>query len=186
MFNRAQMWATDQDKSKLEQAYLSKKHNIWDTFGQQLEHDARTEKERKRSLADALAKSDIQNAVNADPNKYGAGLNDEELAIHKRIQSGESPSKIMSENANNTAIIYSMRNKLSQVQQAQLSQYYGITPSRWAVIAKDGTKLEIAKIRARTEEAKRFQKQIKECIDRNDKAIDRLSKSLYGLIKSIK
>ena len=52
------------------------------------------------------------------------------------------------------------------------------------VSAKNGSKIAVAGIEAKTADAERFQKQIKECIDRNEKAIDRLSKSLYGLIKA--
>ena len=50
--------------------------------------------------------------------------------------------------------------------------------------AKNGAKITVAGIEAKTADAERFQKQIKECIDRNEKVIDRLSKSLYGLIKA--
>jgi hypothetical protein len=49
---------------------------------------------------------------------------------------------------------------------------------------KNGAKIAIAGIHAKTADAERFQRQIKECIDRNEKAIDRLSKTLYGIIKS--
>jgi hypothetical protein len=34
MFNRAQLWNADKVKSVFEQAYLSKKYNVWDVFGQ--------------------------------------------------------------------------------------------------------------------------------------------------------
>lgn len=52
------------------------------------------------------------------------------------------------------------------------------------VSAKNGSKIAVAGIEAKTADAERFQKQIKETIDRNEKAIDRLSKSLYGIIKA--
>lgn len=123
MFNRAQQWGADQYKSKFEQAYLSKKFNIWDTFGQQLEYDARTK------------------------------------------------------------------------QQENKAQHYNIPNTRWSasisfvkkggiISAKNGSKIAVAGIEAKTADAERFQKQIKDCIDRNEKTLDRLSKSLYGLIKA--
>ena len=205
MFNRAQQWGADQDKSKFEQAYLSKKFNIWDTFGQQLEFEARSRQQESKAIADRFAYSDIQNAVNSDPNRYGAGLTEEELALHKRLQAGIAPSQLISENNNNVTLLSSIRQKLSQAQQAQLSQYYNINPSKWAGVrsaqkpqeiiitraarkgaklAKNGSKIAIAGIEAKTADAERFQRQIKDCIDRNEKTLDRLSKSLYGLIKA--
>lgn len=132
MFNRAQQWGADQDKSKFEQAYLSKKFNIWDTFGQQLEFEARSRQQESKAIADRFAYSDIQNAVNSDPNRYGVGLTEEELALHKRLQAGIAPSQLISENNNNVTLLSSIRQKLSQAQQAQLSQYYNINPSKWA------------------------------------------------------
>ena len=42
------------------------------------------------------------------------------------------------------------------------------------VSAKNGSKIAVAGIEAKTADAERFQKQIKETIDRNEKAIDRL------------
>lgn len=205
MFNRAQQWGADQDKSKFEQAYLSKKFNIWDTFGQQLEFEARSRQQESKAIADRFAYSDIQNAVNSDPNRYGAGLTEEELALHKRLQAGIAPSQLISENNNNVTLLFSIRQKLSQAQQAQLSQYYNINPSKWAGVrsaqkpqeiiitraarkgaklAKNSSKIAIAGIEAKTADAERFQRQIKDCIDRNEKTLDRLSKSLYGLIKA--
>lgn len=205
MFNRAQQWGADQDKSKFEQAYLSKKFNIWDTFGQQLEFEARSRQQESKAIADRFAYSDIQNAVNSDPNRYGAGLTEEELALHKKLQAGIAPSQLISENNNNVTLLSSIRQKLSQAQQAQLSQYYNINPSKWAGVrsaqkpqeiiitraarkgaklAKNGSKIAIAGIEAKTADAERFQRQIKDCIDRNEKTLDRLSKSLYGLIKA--
>lgn len=205
MFNRAQQWGADQDKSKFEQAYLSKKFNIWDTFGQQLEFEARSRQQESKAIADRFAYSDIQNAVNSDPNRYGAGLTEEELALYKKLQAGIAPSQLISENNNNVTLLSSIRQKLSQAQQAQLSQYYNINPSKWAGVrsaqkpqeiiitraarkgaklAKNGSKIAIAGIEAKTADAERFQRQIKDCIDRNEKTLDRLSKSLYGLIKA--
>lgn len=205
MFNRAQQWGADQDKSKFEQAYLSKKFNIWDTFGQQLELEARSRQQESKAIADRFAYLDIQNAVNSDPNRYGAGLTEEELALHKRLQEGIAPSQLISENNNNVALLSSIKEKLSQAQRAQLSQYYNINPSKWAGVrsaqkpqeiiitraarkgaklAKNDYKIAIAGIKAKTADAERCQRQIKDCIDRNEKTLDRLSKSLYGLIKA--
>lgn len=191
MFNRAQQWGADQDKSKYEQAYLAKKFNIWDVFGQQLEYDA-----RNKALADNFARSDIHNAISYAPNDYGANLTPDELTVWNKVLSGTNPSSLSSQEFNSYKLA---AQKVSRVETEQLRQYYNVPNTRWsgktpstpwsptipkAISAKNGAKIAVAGIEAKTADAERFQKQIKECIDRNEKAIDRLSKSLYGLIKA--
>lgn len=196
MFNRAQQWGADQDKSKYEQAYLAKKFNIWDVFGQQLEYDARTRQKENKALADNFARSDIHNAISYAPNDYGANLTPDELTVWNKVLSGTNPSSLPSQEFNSYKLA---AQKVSRVETEQLRQYYNVPNTRWsgktpstpwsptiskAISAKNGAKIAVAGIEAKTADAERFQKQIKECIDRNEKAIDRLSKSLYGLIKA--
>lgn len=196
MFNRAQQWGADQDKSKYEQAYLAKKFNIWDVFGQQLEYDARTKQKENKALADNFARSDIHNAISYAPNDYGANLTPDELTVWNKVLSGTNPSSLSSQEFNSYKLA---AQKVSRAETEQLRQYYNVPNTRWsrktpdtpwsptiskAISAKNGAKIAVAGIEAKTADAERFQKQIKECIDRNEKAIDRLSKSLYGLIKA--
>lgn len=200
MFNRAQQWGADQDKSKYEQAYLAKKFNIWDVVGQQLEYDERVKQWENKALTDNFARSDIYNAVNYAPNEYGAGLSAEELSVWNKVLSGTNPSSLQPNEFNQYRLAMQ---KVSRVENEQLRQHYNIPNTRWSgksmqsipeqisiikkggvVSAKNGSKIAVAGIEAKTADAERFQKQIKECIDRNEKAIDRLSKSLYGLIKA--
>ena len=203
MFNRAQQWGADQDKSKFEQAYLSKKFNIWDTFGQQLEYDARTKQQENKALADNFARSDIHNAVNYAPNDYGANLTPEELTVWNKVLSGTNPSSLSTQEFNSYRLA---AQKVSRVETDQLRQHYNIPNTRWSgkagvpntpwsasisfvkkggiISSKNGSKIAVAGIEAKTADAERFQKQIKDCIDRNEKTLDRLSKSLYGLIKA--
>lgn len=200
MFNRAQQWGADQDKSKYEQAYLSKKFNIWDVVGQQLEYDERVKQQENKALTDNFARSDIHNAVNYAPNEYGAGLSAEELSVWNKVLSGTNPSSLQPNEFNQYRLAMQ---KVSRVENEQLRQHYNIPNTRWSgksmqsipeqisiikkggvVSAKNGSKIAVAGIEAKTADAERFQKQIKETIDRNEKAIDRLSKSLYGIIKA--
>lgn len=200
MFNRAQQWGADQDKSKYEQAYLAKKFNIWDVVGQQLEYDERVKQQENKALTDNFARSDIHNAVNYAPNEYGAGLSAEELSVWNKVLSGTNPSSLQPNEFNQ--YILAMQ-KVSRVENEQLRQHYNIPNTRWSgksmqsipeqisiikkggvVSAKNGSKIAVAGIEAKTADAERFQKQIKETIDRNEKAIDILSKSLYGIIKA--
>lgn len=200
MFNRAQQWEADQDKSKYEQAYLAKKFNIWDVVGQQLEYDERVKQQENKALTDNFARSDIHNAVNYAPNEYGAGLSAEELSVWNKVLSGTNPSSLQPNEFNQYRLAMQ---KVSRVENEQLRQHYNIPNTRWSgksmqsipeqisiikkggvVSAKNGSKIAVAGIEAKTADAERFQKQIKETIDRNEKAIDRLSKSLYGIIKA--
>lgn len=200
MFNRAQQQGADQDKSKYEQAYLAKKFNIWDVVRQQLEYDERVKQWENKALTDNFARSDIHNAVNYAPNEYGAGLSAEELSVWNKVLSGTNPSSLQPNEFNQYRLAMQ---KVSRVENEQLRQHYNIPNTRWSgksmqsipeqisiikkggvVSAKNGSKIAVAGIEAKTADAERFQKQIKECIDRNEKAIDRLSKSLYGLIKA--
>lgn len=200
MFNRAQQWGADQDKSKYEQAYLAKKFNIWDVVGQQLEYDERVKQQENKALTDNFARSDIHNAVNYAPNEYGAGLSAEELSVWNKVLSGTKPSSLQPNEFNQYRLAMQ---KVSRVENEQLRQHYNIPNTRWpgksmqsipeqisiikkggVVSAKNGSKIAVAGIEAKTADAERFQKQIKETIDRNEKAIDRLSKSLYGIIKA--
>lgn len=200
MFNRAQQWGADQDKSKYEQAYLAKKFNIWDVVGQQLEYDERVKQQENKALTDNFARSDIRNAVNYAPNEYGAGLSAEELSVWNKVLSGTNPSSLQPNEFNQYRLAMQ---KVSRVENEWLRQHYNIPNTRWSgksmqsipeqisiikkggvVSAKNGSKIAVAGIEAKTADAERFQKQIKETIDRNEKAIDRLSKSLYGIIKA--
>lgn len=200
MFNRTQQWGAGQDKSKYEQAYLAKKFNIWDVVGQQLEYDEKVKQWENKALTDNFARSDIHNAVNYAPNEYGAGLSAEELSVWNKVLSGTNPSSLQPNEFNQYRLAMQ---KVSRVENEQLGQYYNIPNTRWSgksmqsipeqisiikkggvVSAKNGSKIAVAGIEAKTADAERFQKQIKETIDRNEKAIDRLSKSLYGIIKA--
>ncbi len=198
MVNRAQLWNADKTKSAFDQAYWSKKFTNWDVFGQQSEFDARTKIQERKALTDNFARSDIHNAVKLSPNDYGANLNSDELAVWNKYVAGVAPSSMSPKELNSLRLA---NQKISTAETGQLRKYYNIPNTPWsrgakpattpwsptvskAIVAKNGAKLALAGIQARTADAERFQKQIKECIDRNEKAIDRLSKSLYGIIKA--
>lgn len=182
MFNRGQIWQDIYNDNLFEQAYLNKKHNIWDTFGQQLEFDARQKLARNEALRDNFAQSDIHNAVIYNPNDYGANLTNDELQVWQQVMAGVQPSSLQNDKQN---LLYSAQKKISQAEQNQLKQYYNIPQSRWAnarqyyspsfnaqisFVKKGG------KIKSNMEDIREFQKQIKEGIKRSDKAIERLFK----------
>lgn len=184
MFNRAQNWATNQGKLKLESAYLSKKHNIFDTLGQQLEYDARQKLAKTKTLRDRFAQSDIHNAVISNPNDFGANLTNEELQVWEQIMAGVQPSSLQND-TNKLKLLYSAQKKISQAEQNQLKQYYNISQTKWANARQYSSpsftpKISLVrkgqKIKSNLADIREFQKQIKEGIKRSDKAIERLFK----------
>lgn len=189
MENRGALWDSDKVKSAFEQAYLSKKHNIQDVFGQQLEYNDKIKQAEKKAWADQFAKSDIHNAVTYSPNDYGANLNDTELGIWNKVINGTKYSELSKDEQK---LYDRIALNISNLESQQLRRYYNIPETMWTYnkpkdpwsvkISKKGgaisEKIEIAGIKARTADAERFQRQIKECIDRNEKVLDRLSKSL--------
>lgn len=197
MLNTAQLWNANKTKNAFEQAYLYKKATNWDVFRQQLEYDEKVKQKENKALEDNFAKSDIHNAISYTPNNYGANLTPDELTVWNKVLSGTDPSSLPSKEEFNS---YKLAlQKVSRAETNQLRQYYDIPNTIWsgktpstswsptiskAISAKNGAKIAIAGIKAKTSDAERFQKQIKETIDRNEKALDRLSKSLYGIIKA--
>ena len=209
MTNRDAMMRAEANKVKYRQAYKSKKHEIWDTFGKQLEFDVRTKQEENKVLADNFAESDIHDAITYDLKHYakeaGIDLSPEQLDIWNKVQSGTiSPSEIT--DASEKEAFMSAYKIAQQLKNQARKDYYGISDNKWSGIrtlsqkkqptkkeeitvtdrvasGKNGTKLEIAGIKAKTANAERFQKYIKSAIDRNEKILDRLSKGLYEQVK---
>lgn len=199
--NRLSMMQTAANKNKIQMAYESKKHNIQDTLLQQIEYEARQKQLENKSKQDAFAQADITAAVSGDPNKYGAGLTEEELAVWTKMMAGADYTDLDREKGEDKLYLQA-RSKVTQAEQRQLGDYYGIQPSKWSGVRKfheqeiktrgedelpelkDGGKIKVAGIKAKTADAERFQKAILASIERNEKVLDRLSKSMYGYIKA--
>lgn len=199
--NNLAMLQTQSNKNKIELAYQNKKHEIYDTLAKQFEYDERVKQQENKARQDAFAQSDIHNAVSNDPNSFGAELTEEELKVWTKMMAGADYTDLDSSTGEDKLYLQA-RKKVSQAEQRQLSEYYKIPQSRWSKIRtvlneepnplnirhegeyKKGGKLEVAGIKAKTANAERFQKNILESIKRNDKILDRISKSMYGYIKS--
>ena len=206
MQNRLALLQNAANKSKYRQAYLSKKYTNWDTLAQQLEYEAKTKQAENKAYADSFAKSDIHDTVTYDlenqARNAGISLTPEQLTAWNKILSGEATYSTLA--SDNERRAYLEASKIaSQLETQMLREHLGIPASRWSGIrtmattkqpwketitdpisAKNGAKIAVAGIQAKTKDAERFQRQIKEAIDRNEKALDRLSKSLYGYIKA--
>lgn len=184
MFNREQQWQDKYRDNLYEQAYLNKKHNIWDTLAQQIEFDVRQKLAETKDIRDNFTRSDIHNSVMYNPNKYGANLTNEELQVWKQIMAGVQPSSLQND-ANKLKLLYSAQKKISQAEQNQLKQYYNIPQTKWTNARQYSSpsftpKIFLVrkgqKIKSNLADIREFQKQIKEGIKRSDKAIERLFK----------
>lgn len=199
--NNAAMAATDSNNRKHEAAYLSKKATIWDTFAKQLEYDAKTEQLEKKAEQNALVKSDIRKQVLDEVlSENGAakyGLLPAHVAVLRELNSGKT--QLSDEQQKLALEANKIIEELITSRYADwrgLKRYYTETPKisskqtttftpTVVPVEKKGGKIEVAGIKARTADAERFQKLILESIKRNEKSLDRLSKSMVNYVKDI-
>lgn len=186
MFNREQQWQDKYRDNLYEQAYLNKKHNIWDTLGQQFEFDVRQKLAKTEAIKDNLNRSEIHNAVMYNPNYFGANLSKEELEVWSQVLGGTNPSSL----GNKLNVFTQAQKKVSQAEQNQFKKYYNIADSEWTnipigIIQNSETytpniesNKKGGKIKNNLEDIRNFQKQIKDGIKRSDKAIERLFKQV--------
>ena len=204
LVNKESLLKSDANKSKYEQAYLSKKYTNWDTLFQQLEYDAKTKAAENKAYEQSFAQSDIHDAVTYDlenqARNAGVELTPEQLTAWNKVLSGEATYSTLADDTERRN--YLAASKIaSQLENQMLRNYLGIPASKYSAIrtlaspktgwqadileAKNGAKIAVAGIQAKTKDAERFQRQIKESIERNEKALDRLSKSMYGYVKAL-
>lgn len=193
--NMARLIGAQKEEIANEMAYMNKDHTIKDTFMQQLESEARQKKAKKEALEDSFAENDISLAVTNNPNDYQANLNESELQIWNQALGGKNPSSMSQEEFKN---YLNARRKVEQAKQTQRGSYYGIARSMWAnnINPKSTTnvftpdiQIENKKkggiIKVQTKDAERFQKSIMRFIDRNEEILDRFSKNMSAIIKSL-
>lgn len=188
----------EQNKEDIRYALATQRNNDRDLFLQSWEYDYKTKQADKKALQEAAIQSRLQAAVQNDPNKYGAGLSQQELNVYNKALGGISPSSMT---ADEQATLYQANKKVAMAQQSTYFDYKGVNPDRYTAdaakipsarknfevkltpLAKDGTKLKIAKLREKSKNADRFQKSVQKQIDSLDKKLDRIAKSMYGLPK---
>lgn len=213
--NRTAQMTTEANNRKHEAAYLSKKATIWDTFAKQLEYDVKTDNIEKKAEQKALVRSDIKKQILDElQSESGAakyGLLPSHVAVLKELNSGKSISDLSEEQQKLMTEVNKIIEELVTSRYAEwrgLIRYYTGTPKinteenndeevvivkkekkgddeEGAAVKKKGGKIEVAGIKARTDDAERFQKLIIESIKRNEKTLDRLSKSMVNYVKDI-
>lgn len=196
--NRLSGLQAEQNKEDIRHALATQRNNDRDLFLQSWEYDYKTKQADKKALQEAATQSRLQAAVQNDPNKYGAGLSQQELNVYNKALGGISPSSMT---ADEQATLYQANKKVAMAQQSTYFDYKGVNSDRYTAdaakipsarknfevkltpLAKDGTKLKIAKLREKSKNADRFQKSVQKQIDSLDKKLDRIAKSMYGLPK---
>lgn len=186
----------------VENARDAKNYTNNDILWQEMMYNIKQKANKREALSEQFARSDIHNAIYEEPNKYGAQLNDDELKAWNLVQSGEkTPSQLDDVQSGLYAIFMKAQRKVSQAEQNQVRNYYGIPQSKyanarqlvdqpWSVttsykkggilqVKNGASKIAIAKIKERAKDADRFYKTTKDKQDRIDKAIARIDKKIY-------
>lgn len=196
--NRLAMLQTMANKGKYEQAYQTKKHEIWDTLWKEKQYKEDEEIKKNEAYTDAFTKSEISDYVTSNLATLAPGLSEEGIKLYQQVKKGLITPSSLSSDATKYQLFMEVADAASKLEQEEFKKYKGIPNSRWSkirgiasektddgitVVAKEGTKLKIQNSRVRTKNADRFAKQLKSDLDRNDKALARLSKSIYSYIK---
>ena len=196
MANREKILDIDKARSAVEQAYLSKKHNIWDTLWQQLEFDKKSELQENKTLRNRFAVSQIHDMVSKNLGKYAPELSPESVNLYYQVANGNIQPSELSKDPAKWQLFLKAQSAASKAEQELQRQYFNIpklnfgdntSENTWnATITfkdKKGGKLDKsekiykANLKAKMEDTKRFNKNVKDSIDRNEKALTRLYKS---------
>lgn len=175
----------ENDMANLQRKLATKAYNfqIWDTYRQQLQQEAATDWQANRVRMDVMAENDITNAIKNNISGYVPNLSPQDIQLWNDIQTGRKTTanmtvaeqvrfRVISEQAN-------------QAKYDELRRYYKMpknqyrqniqTTSDSSTIAKDGGKLQIARLRAAITDANRFYKTTKDFADRTERTIARLT-----------
>ena len=189
--NRLAARQSQENRDKIWEQYLAQKSLDRDNFLQKWEYDVEKKKAEKKAIEKQATVAQMQNAIKYQPNNYGAGLTTAELSAYNKVLSGISSADLSDSevgyfNAAQQKVADTITNAYYQYMGAPTTIYTAgsiyqprtvFTP---ILSAKDGAKLETAKLRAKIKNADRFQKSIEKKIDNLNKKLDRISKSMYG------
>ncbi len=186
--NRLSIMQSEANKNKYEQAYLAKKHEIWDTLGKEIEYDVKTLLNDRRNQQEIYNRRAIDSAIRYNLKKYMPSLSDDVIKVWDGVNSGT-----LQLDYNNT----NQMNLYKQAQQAYTAAVYnalgeyGRLKTYPIPFTKAGfsPKLHLKQggaIKERIANAERLFKTIKSDLDRNEKKLTRLYKSLYTLKNKVK
>lgn len=185
--NREAIYENDIANLQRKLATQAQNFQIWDTFAQQLQQEAATDWQVNRARMDSMAENDINSAIRNNIKAYVSDISPEDEQLWNEIQSGKKSSTTLT--PTESARFRILSEKANQAKYEQLRQYYKIPKNRWSnytignrvfapvinLSAKDGGKLQVARLRAATADADRFYKTTKDFADRTERAIARLT-----------
>ena len=176
--NRARILQNNAALHNLEAGRMSANWQSIDNFLKQREYDWRTKRNQQRQFDLRVIKDYLSNKYSETPQME---------ALRKQILDKADKNEDYSD-------LYSQYLRLKQDQNTQFTNDYnnayariyglrfnGLTPT-YRPFLKDGGKIEVARIKAKTESAKLFQENIKESVRNNIKMIDNLSRVTKELI----
>ena len=185
--NREAIYENDIANLQRKLATQAQNFQIWDTFAQQLQQEAATDWQVNRARMDSMAENDINSAIRNNIKAYVSDISPEDEQLWNEIQSGKKSSATLT--PTESARFRILSEKANQAKYEQLRQYYKMPKNRWSnytignrvfapvinLSAKDGGKLQVARLRAATADADRFYKTTKDFADRTERAIARLT-----------
>lgn len=185
--NREAIYENDIANLQRKLATQAQNFQIWDTFAQQLQQEAATDWQANRARMDSMAENDINSAIRNNIKAYVSDISPEDEQLWNEIQSGKKSSTTLT--PTEAARFRILSEKANQAKYEQLRQYYKMPKNRWSnytignrvfapvikLSAKDGGKLQVARLRAATAYADRFYKTTKDFADRTERAIARLT-----------
>lgn len=200
MQDRLAMVQTDANKAKYEQAYQNKYHGIWDTAWKERQYKkeevAKKAQAKKEAYEDAYNRAEISDYVTNNLATLDPSLSEEGIKLYQQVKKGLIAPSSLTTDPVKYQLFMRVADAASKLEREEFKTYMGIQNSKWTPIrqlatqkehelriAKEGTKLRIQNSRVKTKNADRFAKQLKSDLDRNDKVLARLSKSIYSYIK---
>ncbi len=181
--NRQAMYENDMANLQRKLATKAQNFQIWDTYRQQLQQEAATDWQANRARMDAMAENDITNAIKNNISGYVPNLSTQDVQLWNDIQTGRKTTANMT--VAEQVRFRAISEQANQAKYDELRRYYKMpknqyhwniqTTSYSPTIAKDGGKLQIARLRAATADADRFYKTTKDFADRTERAIARLT-----------
>ena len=170
--NLASAYKTIQNKSAIQQAFENKQFTNWDTFLKQMEYDKLVANREKKAKEDAMAQKQFSKEVVDNLSAYDPKLSREAVQIYQDVQNGiKNASSLTPEE---TQLLRQATASANEAMDKLYIQRYGLARE---YLAKNGGKLDHNK------DLDRFYKYLDSVMNRNEKALDRVSKSMYALYK---
>lgn len=174
----------ENDMANLQRKLATKAQNfqIWDTYRQQLEQEAATDWQANRARMDTMAENDITNAIRHNISGYIPNLSPQDVQLWNDVQSGKKSTSTMT--TAEQARFRMISEQANQAKYDELRKYYRMPKNQYhwtmqsmpftPIISKNGSKLQVARLKAATADADRFYKTTKDFADRTERAIARL------------